>query len=59
MIAELYADLGDKDEAFRWLGTAYQERDYWRVALNNDFVFDPLGPDPRFAAIVRKVGLPQ
>ena len=26
-IAELYADLGDKDQAFRWLNTAYQERD--------------------------------
>jgi len=26
-IAVLYADLGDKDEAFRWLKTAYQERD--------------------------------
>ena len=26
-IAELYADLGDKDQAFRWLNTASQERD--------------------------------
>ena len=26
-IADLYADLGDKDQAFRWLNTAYQERD--------------------------------
>ena len=26
-IATLYADLGDKDEAFCWLNTAYQERD--------------------------------
>jgi serine/threonine protein kinase/tetratricopeptide (TPR) repeat protein len=26
-IAILYADLGDKDQAFRWLNTAYQERD--------------------------------
>ena len=26
-IAELYADLGDKDQAFRWLNTAFQERD--------------------------------
>jgi tetratricopeptide (TPR) repeat protein len=26
-IAEPYADLGDKDQAFRWLNTAYQERD--------------------------------
>jgi hypothetical protein len=46
MVAELYADLGDNDGAFRWLDKAYQERDCWRVALHNDFVFDPLGPDP-------------
>ena len=26
-IADLYADLGDKDQAFQWLNTAYQERD--------------------------------
>src|SRR6266576_1995455 len=26
-IAILYADLGDKNKAFRWLNTAYQERD--------------------------------
>ena len=27
-IAQLYADLGDKDQAFQWLNTAYQERDF-------------------------------
>ena len=27
-IAAMYADLGDKDQAFRWLNTAYQERDW-------------------------------
>ena len=29
-IAQLYAELGDKDQAFRWLNTAYQEHD-WRL----------------------------
>jgi len=58
-IAELYADLGDKDQAFRWLNTAYQERDSWLVGLKTNFLLDPIRSDPRFAEMVRKVGLPQ
>jgi hypothetical protein len=59
MIATLYADLGDKDQAFRWLNTAYQERDFWMAHLKTSFLLDPLRSDPRFAELVRKVGLPQ
>jgi len=58
-IALLYADLGDKDQAFRWLNTAYQERDPRLGDLKTDFLFDPIRPDPRFAELVRKMGLPQ
>ncbi len=58
-IATLYADLGDKEQGFRWLNTAYQERDGYLVHLKTDFLLDPLRSDPRFAELVRKVGLPQ
>ena len=59
-IATLYAELGDKDKAFQWLETAYQERDgQGMIALKTDFALDPLRSDPRFAALVEKVGLPQ
>jgi tetratricopeptide (TPR) repeat protein len=58
-IAALYADLGDKDQAFRWLNTAYQERDLYLLRLKTDFSLDPMRSDPRFAELVRKVGLPQ
>ena len=58
-IAQLYADLGDKDQAFRWLSTAYQERDFFLFGLKTDFSLDPIRSDPRFAELVRKVGLPQ
>ena len=58
-IATLYADLGDKDQAFRWLNTAYQERDWLLLGLKTDFSLDPIRSDPRFAELVRKVGLPQ
>ena len=58
-IAIMYAELGEKDQAFQWLNTAYQERDWLLVDLKTDFLLDPLRSDPRFAALVRKVGLPQ
>jgi serine/threonine protein kinase/Tfp pilus assembly protein PilF len=58
-IVQLYADLGNNEQAFRWLNTAYQERDWLLEGLNTDFVLDPLRSDPRFTELVRKVGLPQ
>jgi eukaryotic-like serine/threonine-protein kinase len=57
-IAQLYADLGNRDQAFKWLNTAYQERDFNLIGLNTDFLLDPLRSDPRFAELVRKIGLP-
>jgi hypothetical protein len=57
-IATLYADLGQKDEAFKWLDTAYQQRDFGLEFLKTDFLLDPLRSDPRFAELVSKVGLP-
>jgi eukaryotic-like serine/threonine-protein kinase len=58
-IAQLYADLGDKDHAFQWLSTAYQEHDTNMIAVRTDFLFDSLHSDPRYAELVRKVGFPQ
>jgi TolB-like protein len=58
-IAALYADLGDKDQSFQWLNTAYQERDFFLFGLRTDFLLDSLHLDPRFAEMVSKVGLPQ
>ena len=58
-IATLYADLGDKDQAFKWLNTAYQERGLDLLGLKTDFLLDALHSDPRFDELVRKVGLPQ
>jgi TolB-like protein/predicted Ser/Thr protein kinase/Tfp pilus assembly protein PilF len=58
-IAHMYAELGEKDQAFQWLNTAYQERDEGLMGLKTDFALDPIRSDPRFAELVRKVGLPQ
>jgi serine/threonine protein kinase/tetratricopeptide (TPR) repeat protein len=58
-IAALYANLGDKDQAFRWLDTAYHEHDIYLLGLKTDFLLDPLRSDPRLAELVHRVGLPQ
>ncbi|MGA2417104.1 MAG: protein kinase [Candidatus Sulfotelmatobacter sp.] len=58
-IAELYAQLGEKDQAFQWLNIACQERDFLVDGLKTDFLLDPIRSDPRFTELVRKVGLPR
>jgi len=58
-IADLYAQLGDKEQAFQWLNTAYQEHDSSLMSLKTTSSFDLIRSDPRFAELVRKVGLPQ
>jgi len=58
-IAEAYAELEEKEQAFQWLNTAFQEHDEGLEGLKTDFLLDPLRSDPRFAELVRKVGLPQ
>ena len=58
-IAQLYADLGNTDQSFKWLNIAYQERDFNLIGLKTDFLLDSLRSDPRLAELVHKVGLPQ
>jgi len=56
--AMMYGLLGDKDRAFWWLEQGYRDRDASFSALNVDPCWDPLRSDPRFADLVRRVGLP-
>ena len=56
-LATAYAGLGDKDKAFEWLETAYRERVDWMTYLKVDPELDSLRSDPRFADLVRRVGL--
>ena len=57
-IAEAYIDLGEKDQAFEWLDKAVQSRDSISIWLKVHPEFDPLRSDPRFAELMRRVGLP-
>jgi eukaryotic-like serine/threonine-protein kinase len=56
--ALVYIGLGKSDEAFRWLDRAYEERSDLLVYLRVDPRFDPIRSDPRFAELIRRVGLP-
>ena len=58
-LAGIYAALGDRESAFEWLNTAYDERDVQLVSLKVDPSLDPLRSDERFDELVKRVGLPQ
>ena len=56
-IALVYAGLGEKDQAFAWLEEAYKERSFQMQGLKLDPRWDSLRSDPRFADLLRRVGL--
>ena len=56
--AFIYIGLGDKDQAFMWLEKDYEQRGNPMVFLKAEPLFDPLRSDPRFHALLRRVGLP-
>ena len=58
-MVNVYIGLGDKDKAFEWLEKAYQERSNYIAYLKVFPIVDPLRSDPRFADLLRRVGLPQ
>lgn len=58
-MAFTYASLGNKDRAFAWLDKAVEERNWMIIYLKRDNVWAPLQSDPRFAALLHRVGLPQ
>ncbi|HJX93901.1 MAG TPA: protein kinase, partial [Pyrinomonadaceae bacterium] len=54
-----YAALGENDKAFELLDSMYEDRNGMLIWLKVDGGCDPLRSDPRFTALVRRVGLPQ
>jgi eukaryotic-like serine/threonine-protein kinase len=57
-VAVVHASLGASDSVFAWLERAVEERTHWLVWLNRDPRWEALRGDPRFAKVVRRVGLP-
>jgi serine/threonine protein kinase/lipopolysaccharide biosynthesis regulator YciM len=58
-IAVNYALLGDKDRAFSWLEKAYAEKCANLANLKAEPSFDSLRSDPRYADLLKRMGLPQ
>jgi tetratricopeptide (TPR) repeat protein len=55
--AVIYAGLGDRARALDLLETAYEERSGWMAYLKVDPRLDPLSAEPRFIALLQRVGL--
>jgi len=56
-VAAIHAGLGDKDQAFKWLEQANEERDVWLMNLKVDPVFAKLRSDKRFQDLLTRAGL--
>jgi hypothetical protein len=56
-IAFAFAALGDKEEAFRWLETAWEERDSFLAFVAVYPAMRPLRTDPRFRSFLDRMGL--
>ena len=55
--AVVYIGLDRKDDAFRWLDKAYDERCEYLVYLGSEPLADPLRGDPRFASLLSRIGI--
>ena len=57
-VAGIYAALGERDHAFAALELAFQRRDSRLTMLLDHEGLEPLRSDPRFADLLKRVGLP-
>jgi len=57
-IARLHADLGQGDEAMKWLEKAYEARSGSLVWIDMDDSWKELRSDLRFQDLLRRIGLP-
>jgi TolB-like protein/Tfp pilus assembly protein PilF/predicted Ser/Thr protein kinase len=55
--AVVYSGLNDHEQALAWLEKAYEERFVRMAYLKQENIWDPLRSDPRFADLVRRVGI--
>jgi tetratricopeptide (TPR) repeat protein len=55
--AVIYAGLGEKQHALEWLEKAFDDRSLEMIFLKVDPRFDRLHSDPRFTALLRRMGL--
>jgi len=56
-VAMVYAGLGEKDKAFAWLDKGYSELNGRMGFLKIDPQWESLRSDPRYTAMLQKIGL--
>jgi tetratricopeptide (TPR) repeat protein len=57
--AALYEDLGNTDEAFRWLEKVYKERHVGMFSLRTLSSWESLRTDPRFDDLLQRMNFPE
>ena len=57
-VAFIYSELGDKDQAFVWLDKAFEESEGRLLNLKTEPALDAVRSDPRFAELLRRLGMP-
>jgi serine/threonine protein kinase len=58
-LAGAYARVGDREKAMEWLEKSYAERDANLTLVKSYPEFKSLHGDPRFANLLRRIGLPE
>ena len=58
LFVNAYLGLGDKETALTWMERGIEEHDQWFL-LKVDPTLDPLRPEPRFQAALRRMNFPQ
>jgi eukaryotic-like serine/threonine-protein kinase len=58
-VAEVYAWRGEADATFEWLDRAYQQRESDLASIKFDPVMNSVQGDSRYAALLRKMKLPE
>jgi TolB-like protein/Tfp pilus assembly protein PilF len=57
-IAQVYAWRGETDQAFAWLDRSYAQHDAGLANVKTDPFLGKIRADPRFEALLKKMGLP-
>ena len=55
---ELYLQMGDRENALRWLDAAFVEHSSFLVQIGGDPTYNDLRGDARFNAMLQRMGLP-
>ena len=58
-VADLYSFAGDQDSAFAWLQRSCDEHSPFLMHLQISPIYDPLRADPRFHALLLRIGFPE